>query len=760
MTFKNNLGYEGAALSVTWKGHNLCLNNITGAVFTGNNATSRGGAIYYDVYQPILGNITYVNNSAPYGTNIGSYPVRVLKIESLSSDSSSFKIIPNFSIDDVASGQIYPNELKMALVDNDGQIVADQTSGIITIVSVSSGASVLGQTSAPIVNGIASFKEIIFKAKPGSKDVLFSAFTLSIDKSIIFEAFNVVSVQEPFKVSFRYCMPGEADENFQCNKWTSGSYSVNWNDTTWTECMNNANCLGGTEIHIDKGFWRSAMNSTSLIECIRKKSWEGGYFPNNKYPVKCQTGYEGILCTDWVVASGKKYERLANYECSKCPDPIMNALRIAGLVALVGSYFIVMIVIGIRKKRESQQSILLRILTNYLQLLTTALSFNLKFPTTLTQIFYPVERIGSSSEAFLSFDWFITDTEIKAFTPSVAIFKIFLTGLLPFALIIGAVLIWLVVFAIMKNKINLKRNIVISIIVIVFLIHPTVTKVGFEIFQCIQVDQNEFKVKVDLEIAWFSKKHLLWWFALGVPIVGFWTIGAPTAAFIILFRNRNKLDDPQIQSYFLMLYQGLKPKTYYWEIVNTIRKVLMVAINVFMSTIPLTYTAFTAVISLLFLIRLQIRLSPYKERLNNELEIEAMIAGTATLFWGVLFIQEESSIPMVTLLVLILLIIINMKFFLFWILLFLSIFADEHELLLSVYNLLAMFLCKRKFARELIEKKKKRKLLKEDGKHYDAEGSLVKVNIFLYSPICTILISLNYFWISYWIISELKFRYK
>ena len=104
------------------------------------------------------------------------------------------------------------------------------------------------------------------------------------------------------------------------------------------------------------------------------------------------------------MANGKKFERLANYECSKCPDPIMNALRIAGLIALVGSYFIIMIVIGIRKKRESQQSILLRILTNYLQLLTTALSFNLKFPTTLTQIFYPVERIGSSSEAFLSFD--------------------------------------------------------------------------------------------------------------------------------------------------------------------------------------------------------------------------------------------------------------------------------------------------------------------------------------------------------------------
>mmetsp|Transcript_30589 Transcript_30589/g.30077 ORF Transcript_30589/g.30077 Transcript_30589/m.30077 type:complete len:83 (+) Transcript_30589:16-264(+) len=82
----------------------------------------------------------------------------------------------------------------------------------------------------------------------------------------------------------------------------------------------------------------------------------------------------------------------------------MNALRILGLITLVGSFFVIMVLIGIKKKKASQHSILLRILTNYLQLLTTALSFNLKFPPALTKIFYPIERIGTSSEAFLSFD--------------------------------------------------------------------------------------------------------------------------------------------------------------------------------------------------------------------------------------------------------------------------------------------------------------------------------------------------------------------
>lgn len=82
----------------------------------------------------------------------------------------------------------------------------------------------------------------------------------------------------------------------------------------------------------------------------------------------------------------------------------MNTLRILGLVSLVSAFFIIVIIVSIKKKKESQQSILLRIIANYLQLLTAALSFNLKFPDALTDLMYPVEKIGASSEAFLSFD--------------------------------------------------------------------------------------------------------------------------------------------------------------------------------------------------------------------------------------------------------------------------------------------------------------------------------------------------------------------
>lgn len=168
--------------------------------------------------------------------------------------------------------------------------------------------------------------------------------------------------------------------------------------------MEHASCLGGNEIHVDEGYWRSSANSSAMIECLREEACEGGYNPQNEYPINCQAGYEGILCTDCVINNGEKYEKLADHECAKCPDVVMNIIRILGLLFLISTYFIIMIIIGIRKRRESQQSILFRILTNYLQLLTAALSFNLKFPDALSDLFFAAEKIGASSEAFLSFD--------------------------------------------------------------------------------------------------------------------------------------------------------------------------------------------------------------------------------------------------------------------------------------------------------------------------------------------------------------------
>ena len=49
----------------------------------------------------------------------------------------------------------------------------------------------------------------------------------------------------------------------------------------------------------------------------------------------------------------------------------------------------------------------------------------------------------------------------------------------------------------------------------------------------------------------------------------------PIFALILLARNIKKGEHNKVKQYMLILYQGLKHEKYYWEFVNSLRKVLI-----------------------------------------------------------------------------------------------------------------------------------------------------------------------------------------
>ena len=60
--------------------------------------------------------------------------------------------------------------------------------------------------------------------------------------------------------------------------------------------MDNAICLGGKQIHVDKGYWRKDGNSTEPFPCFNEDACLGGYSATNSHPVNCEEGYEDVLC--------------------------------------------------------------------------------------------------------------------------------------------------------------------------------------------------------------------------------------------------------------------------------------------------------------------------------------------------------------------------------------------------------------------------------------------------------------------------------
>ena len=179
--FNKNNGISGGAIQLQWDTSTRCVTNIQNTQFSNNSASIQGGAIYYDLYRPNMSNVIFMNNKAPSGPDISSYPVKVV----LTGTNSSFINLTN-----VASGQTQDINLRFSVVDYDNQLSSTTSGGRITISPSAKNTSVLGLTSASIVNGSATFTSLILVANPGLTNVPFKISSNAIDSSKLLKQFG------------------------------------------------------------------------------------------------------------------------------------------------------------------------------------------------------------------------------------------------------------------------------------------------------------------------------------------------------------------------------------------------------------------------------------------------------------------------------------------------------------------------------------------------------------------------------------------
>ena len=117
-----------------------------------------------------------------------------------------------------------------------------------------------------------------------------------------------------------------------------------------------------------------------------------------------------------------------------------------------------------------------------------------------------------------------------------------------------------------------------------------------------------------------------------VPGLIIWVLGIPIFAFVILYKNRHSLDSGPVRQIFLMLYQGYKHDKFYWEFVNTFRKVLLLIFSTLLSIFSVYYAAIISISALWIMIHIQHRVQPYVNKNYKAIEIKAMLAGSMTLY--------------------------------------------------------------------------------------------------------------------------------
>jgi hypothetical protein len=111
--------------------------------------------------------------------------------------------------------------------------------------------------------------------------------------------------------------------------------------------------------------------------------------------------------------------------------------------------------VNVQKKGDSNVSVLMRIMTNYLQIIAASMSYNLKMPSYLLDVLTSAEQAGSSSGILLSFDCLLMDTSIDTVFDNIAYLKVLCIALMPVILIGASTALYAVIF--IKDRTQFKR---------------------------------------------------------------------------------------------------------------------------------------------------------------------------------------------------------------------------------------------------------------------------------------------------------------
>ena len=179
-----------------------------------------------------------------------------------------------------------------------------------------------------------------------------------------------------------------------------------------------------------------------------------------------------------------------------------------------------------------------------------------------------------------------------------------------------------------------------------YLLYPVLAIKGFSVFLWTKVDENNYRMTLNLEYGWYSKDHIIWAVLLGIPIIAIWVLTIPSF-WVILSIRRSALEDWKIRKYLEITNKGFKNFKYFWGWVSPIIKFLLLFFHALTHTISSNYQIlasigkrlcyFNNIVILVIYYRIQYRNSPFKLGENNEIDLFGIEVAILTVSSGLIF---------------------------------------------------------------------------------------------------------------------------
>lgn len=184
------------------------------------------------------------------------------------------------------------------------------------------------------------------------------------------------------------------------------------------------------------------------------------------------------------------WSRTGTFDCSVCPDPAVNSMRIAAILIAVIGVIVLMIrsTLAGASQLKNVQSVYYKILLNHLQLIMLTASFNLNWPEMVQEFFDSAEPAAEATTQIFSFDCFM-DTREENEENADSLYRIHfqklgLISVIPFLVVLASAAVWKVILAISGRPQDFSSRFISTVIILLFLVHPTIVQYMFDNFDC------------------------------------------------------------------------------------------------------------------------------------------------------------------------------------------------------------------------------------------------------------------------------------
>ena len=230
------------------------------------------------------------------------------------------------------------------------------------------------------------------------------------------------------------------------------------------------------------GYWRSSASSLNFLNCYIPSACLGSSESDFSPQGKCFPGYKGILCAQCEAG----YVRNSQFQCAECPSQWRNALLLSAIL-LIALFLIIVLIrttLSSMKNQRSIGSVYFKILANHLQLIVLTLSFELDWPDQVKAFYSITQPVVDVASRVISLDCFLGSGKQLVTLGEEGVKSVFiyllLFLLLPLLCVALSLLFWLLY--IRGNPRKAANRAITTVIILFFLLHPSLTNTVFHVF--------------------------------------------------------------------------------------------------------------------------------------------------------------------------------------------------------------------------------------------------------------------------------------